>query len=58
VRVFAVKSGAQVDAFAVGKESLGRSLLLLRVTPDSTKLATFGTDRYTRLWGTPFGEKK
>lgn len=58
VRVFAVKTGAQVDAFAVGKESLGRSLFLLRVTPDSTRLVTYGTDRYTRVWSTPFGEKK
>lgn len=58
VKVFSLKSLAEVDSFLVGKETDLVSSLSLHATPDSGRLLTFGIDKYVRVWNTPFGQKK
>lgn len=58
VRVYSLKTLAEVDSFVVGKETNLSSAFYLAATPDSARLLTFGVDKYLRVWSTPFGEKK
>ncbi len=58
VKVFNLKTLAEVDSFLVGKETNLGSSLYLSATPDSSRLLTFGLDKNLRVWRTPFGEKK
>jgi hypothetical protein len=58
VKVYTLKTLAEADSFLVGKETDLVSGLHLHATPDSSRLLTFGMDKYLRVWSTPFGEKK
>jgi WD40 repeat protein len=58
VRVYELRSGKLAYTFPVGKAGPGRRMLLVRPVPDSSRLLTLGTDGVTRLWTTPFGEKR
>ena len=58
IRVFDLKTLKEDHTFLVGKKTMGRSLLQVKTTPDSSLLLTYATDHTVRLWSTPFGEKK
>lgn len=57
VKVDNLKTLAEVDSFLLSKETSLVSSLYLYATPDSSRLLTFGLEKYLRVWSTPFGDK-
>lgn len=58
VRIYNLVSGDLVKTLPASRlKGPGRSLCIVRATPDSAFLVGFGTDKDIRLWTTPFGKK-
>jgi WD40 repeat protein len=57
VRIYDVKTLTLQDVILVSKTIPANKFIYLKATPDSSALATYGSDGVVRVWKTPFAKK-